>query len=94
MTNGTVFRLLPDGSSFATLKEFDVQQTGAPRFSLVVSDNWIYGTTEGDYPSPSLVYRLSTDGSQYDVLKNFSPVDPVSYTNADGSGTQSGKGKI
>jgi uncharacterized repeat protein (TIGR03803 family) len=88
-TNGTVFSLLPDGSNFTTLKEFDGLQTGGPRYSLVVSSGWIYGTTEG-VPSPSLVYQLSTDGSQYNVLKSFSPVDPITYTNDDGSGTQSG----
>jgi hypothetical protein len=84
-----VFSLLPDGSNFATLKEFDGQQTGGPRYSLVVSGGWIYGTTEG-IPSPSLVYQLSTDGSQYNVLKTFSPIDPVTYTNVDGTGTESG----
>jgi uncharacterized repeat protein (TIGR03803 family) len=88
-TNGTVFSLLPDGGNFATLKEFDGQQASGPRYSLVVSGGWIYGTTEGD-PLPSLVYQLSTDGSQYNVLKTFSPVDPVTYTNVDGNGTQSG----
>jgi len=87
--SGTVFSLLTDGGGFATLKEFDGQQTGGPRYSLVVSGSWIYGTTEGG-PSPSLVYQLSTDGTQFNVLKAFSPVDPVSYTNVDGSGTQSG----
>lgn len=89
-TNGTVFSLLPDGSSFASLKEFDGQLTAAPRYSLVVSGGWIYGTTEGSYPSQGLVYRLSTDGTQFDVIKAFSPADPVTYTNVDGGGTQSG----
>ena len=88
-TNGTVFSLHPDGSGFATLKEFNGQDGSGPRFSLVVSGNWIYGTTEG-YPSQSLVYQLSTDGTQYNILKTFSPVDDVTGTNADGSGTQSG----
>jgi uncharacterized repeat protein (TIGR03803 family) len=89
-TNGTVFSLLPDGSGFATLKDFDGQLTAAPRYSLVVSGGWIYGTTEGSYPSQGLVYRLSTDGTQFDVIKAFSPADPVTYTNVDGGGTQSG----
>jgi uncharacterized repeat protein (TIGR03803 family) len=92
-TNGTVFSINPDGSGFATLKEFDAQQDGAsgPRYTLVVSGNWIYGTTEGDWSgSQSVVYRLSTDGTQYDVLKAFSTPDLVSGTNYDGSFTQSG----
>jgi uncharacterized repeat protein (TIGR03803 family) len=91
-TNGTVFSINLDGSGFTTLKEFNAQEgASGPRYPLVVSGNWIYGTTEGNWNGPqSVVYRLSTDGAQYDVLKTFSTPDPVSGTNDDGSFTQSG----
>jgi uncharacterized repeat protein (TIGR03803 family) len=88
-TNGTVFSIHPDGSGFVTLKEFTGQDGASPRYHLVVSGGSIYGTTEGG-GLQSLVYQLSTDGTQYNILKSFSTPDPVSGTNDDGAFVQSG----
>jgi len=82
---GTVFSLKTDGTDFTTLKEFTDSDGAGPQFTLVMSGNSLYGTTEGDGDlSNSLVYRLNTDGTEYTILKTFSTPDPITGTNSDG----------
>lgn len=88
-SNGTVFSISLDGSGFTTVKNFSGADGASPRYHLVGSGGWIYGTADGGN-SGGMVYELSTDGTQYNILKTFSPLDPVSGTNTDGYYTQSG----
>jgi uncharacterized repeat protein (TIGR03803 family) len=71
---GTVFKMNPDGSGFAVLKNFDYSTTGAyPIAGLVQgTDGALYGTAY--YAGPSgygTVFKLNTDGTGFAVLQSF-----------------------
>lgn len=79
-SQGTVFAVQTDGSSFRTLHTFSSLQSaniaGAnPRAGLVISGNTLYGTTfagSAAYPtSNGTVFALKTDGSGFAILYNF-----------------------
>ncbi|MGH7972371.1 MAG: choice-of-anchor tandem repeat GloVer-containing protein, partial [Limisphaerales bacterium] len=69
--SGTVFKLTPDGTSYAILKHFDGgSQGGVPVQGMIEgSDGVLYGTT-GDWYSPrnGTVFRLNKDGTGFKVL--------------------------
>lgn len=70
---GTVFKIQPDGSGFAVLKQFTDSIDGKrPSAGLTVSDGVLYGTTEfGGSFNGGTVFKLNTDGTGYSVLKHF-----------------------
>ncbi len=73
--SGTVFKLNPDGAGFAVLHDFGASPTDGhyPGSALVLgNDGALYGTTAQGGPSNSgVVFRLRTDGSEYEVLHAF-----------------------
>ncbi|HEY5911244.1 MAG TPA: choice-of-anchor tandem repeat GloVer-containing protein, partial [Verrucomicrobiae bacterium] len=74
---GTIFRIRPDGSNYTVLREFlgHGQNDGSlPLGNLVqASDHFLYGTTySGGYLNDSgTVFRVSTNGAGYSVLRMF-----------------------
>jgi uncharacterized repeat protein (TIGR03803 family) len=70
---GTIFRLMPDGSSFETLYEFQGEPDGrVPICGFYYDGTWLYGTTEdGGEFSAGTVYKLKPDGSEYQIIYNF-----------------------
>src|SRR5438445_7923232 len=75
---GIVFKLLTDGSGLATLKDFTGDEGANPLGTLTLADGTLYGTTYNGghtnsyYHSPAgTVFKLSTDGSGFKVLKTF-----------------------
>jgi uncharacterized repeat protein (TIGR03803 family) len=78
-SEGTVFKLNPDGSGFSVLKSFDPSQGGGvePLAGLIQGlDGALYGTTEfGGSSGSGTVFRLNRDGTGYSVLKNFTGAD-------------------
>ncbi|HWX23095.1 MAG TPA: choice-of-anchor tandem repeat GloVer-containing protein [Candidatus Binatia bacterium] len=82
--NGVVFKINPDGTGYAVLKTFtgsDGQE--ADGRLLLASDNMLYGTTRfGGSNGLGVVFKLSTSGSNFSVLKSFG--------NLDGTGPESG----
>jgi uncharacterized repeat protein (TIGR03803 family) len=97
---GIVFSLTPDGTDFSVLHNFAPGQydsyfkfTNAdgslPNGSLILDDVYLYGTTSsGGAFGNGTVFRLKSDGSEFQVVRHFSP-DLVSGTgvqiNEDGS---------
>jgi len=75
--NGTVFKLNPDGTGFAVLKDFTGRSGdgASPRGALVqAADGLLYGTTSGGGANPpgcGTVFRLNTNGTGYVVLRSF-----------------------
>jgi uncharacterized repeat protein (TIGR03803 family) len=70
---GTVFSMNTDGSSFTTIKHLDTTAWW-PRARLVLSGDRLYGTTlYGGKPHPGhgTIFALNTDGSGFEILKNF-----------------------
>lgn len=83
---GTIFKLNSDGSEFAVLRSFTYtnQQGYSPKVGLVVSGDKLYGTTTWlAKGGMGAVYRMDTNGGDYQVLKGF--FDP-----GEGSHPQSG----
>lgn len=78
---GTVFKLNPDGTGFTVLRSFKgtVESDGeSPSAGLVLSGSTLYGaTSSGGTSNSGTVFTLNTDGTDYQVLRNFpeSPAD-------------------
>lgn len=74
---GTVFRVEPDGSGYRTLHSFDDSRGNGlgPHAGLCLGpDGDLYGTTVYGGPGGNgTVYRLSNDGSNFQVLHTFDP---------------------
>jgi uncharacterized repeat protein (TIGR03803 family) len=70
---GSIFKINTNGTGFAVLKTFSNSPDGAyPVGTLVLSGNTLYGmTAEGGMFGGGTVFKVSTDGSNYAVLKNF-----------------------
>ena len=67
---GKVFRMNPDGSGFAVLKTFDGQLLSS---GLTSVGGMLYGATygSGGDQNPGFIFRISTAGTGYEVLKQF-----------------------
>jgi len=76
---GTVFSMNMDGSGFTNVCSFPPGQFfnfpngSGPEGRLIVSNNILYGTTEGGGVSGwGVVFRLNTEGSDFTNIHNFS----------------------
>lgn len=84
---GTVFKMSADGTSFSVLRSFGYSDGANPYNATLVQgvDGAFYGTTsEGGGGRRGTVYRISADGSSFDVLHSFFP------TRTDGSSPVTG----
>ena len=74
--NGTIFRLLKDGSGYDVICTFSAYfNNGQSPYGGVIeaSDHLLYGTTAyGGSNSAGTLYRLKKDGSDYQVIHHFS----------------------
>ncbi|MFI5221257.1 MAG: choice-of-anchor tandem repeat GloVer-containing protein, partial [Bacteroidia bacterium] len=71
--NGTIFKIKPDGSSFAKLFDFDGSSNGsAPRGDLFYDGKFLYGMTfQGGIYSGGTLFKLKTDGTYFVKLQEF-----------------------
>jgi uncharacterized repeat protein (TIGR03803 family) len=92
--NGTVFSLSTNGEAYSVLHDFSLLDSvtgtnvdGAlPWSGLVWSGDTLYGTTSaGGSGGSGVVFSVKTNGSNFTILHNFTPMDWVSATNADGA---------
>ena len=89
--------LIPAGrvtaQTFTTLYSFTDLKEGAPRASLILSSNTLYGTAEGGKVSSSsvngTVFAINTDGNGFTILHTF-PAVGASATNSDGASPEPG----
>jgi uncharacterized repeat protein (TIGR03803 family) len=73
---GQVFKMNPNGSEYAVLKDFGGQDGSGPQAALLLIGTSLYGTTAyGGSSSNGTVFRLNTDGSGFAVLKQFAGDD-------------------
>ena len=82
--SGVIFQLNTDGSGFTNLRNFDPKEGGNPQGGLVQGpDGTLYGTTQnGGTDGSGTVFSLTSDGSAFTVLYNFTVLN--NGTNADG----------
>ncbi|MCW5553324.1 MAG: hypothetical protein KIS67_14335 [Verrucomicrobiae bacterium] len=75
--NGTVFKMSVDGSDFTVLKHFSGGSDGkGPMGKLALSGAALYGVTCCDgNGSVGTLFKLSTNGSDFQVIKHFGPPD-------------------
>ncbi len=82
--NGVIFRLEADGSGYTRLHDFGSADgalyngsfLGLIGRQLVEHDGQLYGLRDGGgIGDGGLLYRLSRDGSAYEVLQEFGPVE-------------------
>jgi uncharacterized repeat protein (TIGR03803 family) len=92
-TKGLVYKLNTDGSGFQVLKTFSAPDPTSGtnsdgfvlRSGLGSAGRTLFGATEhGGNFANGVVFALNMDGSNYTVLKHFSPL-PERGTNSDGS---------
>lgn len=92
--NGTVFSVSTNGATFSDLHDFGFldSQTGTngdgavPWGGLVLSGGTLYGTAStGGAGGSGVVFSLPTNGTNFTVLYNFSPLDTLTATNTDGA---------
>ena len=91
---GTVFALNTDGSGFQTLHAFTtpagsdgINRDGAfPIAGLILSGKTLYGAAQagGDWGSGT-VFSLTTNGTDFITLYNFSPITSLNSPNTDGA---------
>ncbi len=75
---GTVFSVLTNGDSLATLYSFTGDEDGAsPKAGLLLAGDTLYGTTAGGGESGSMgtVFACASDGSTFTTLHEFSGMD-------------------
>lgn len=92
--NGTVFAVATNGGVLTVLHNFTFldSQTGTnadgavPWGGLVLSGGVLYGTASvGGAGGSGVVFSVNTNGSNFTVLYNFSALDTLTATNADGA---------
>jgi len=72
--DGTVFRINEDGSGYSILRSFRGATSDGGRVKAAVfeaSDGFLYGTTELGSGNDGTLFRLSKDGSMFEVLHQF-----------------------
>jgi len=85
---GTVFSLNANGSNFQSLHAFDenpsppyLYEGYLPAGSVIVDGSTLYGTGSGGGPNGGgVVYRMNTDGSNYQVLHGFASLGGMDGT--------------
>lgn len=74
LTNaGIIFRINTDGSNYSKILDFEDESKGTHPYGAVIeSSGVLYGmTTEGGSQGGGCVYRVNTDGSEFERLKDF-----------------------
>jgi uncharacterized repeat protein (TIGR03803 family) len=92
--NGTVFSLTTNGATFSVLHNFSLLDSltgtntdGAlPTGGLILAGGRLYGTASaGGAAGNGVIFSVDPSGANFTILHSFTPMDPVSGTNADGA---------
>ncbi len=69
--SGTIFKILPDGSGFTTLKEFDGSDGDRAYGSLISDGTFLYGMTSEGGSDDGIIFKIKLDGTGYTILSEF-----------------------
>ncbi len=72
-SNGTIFKIKPDGTSYTKLLDFDGASNGSlPNGSMIINGAFLYGmTSEGGLLGSGTMYKIKQDGTGYAKLLDF-----------------------
>jgi uncharacterized repeat protein (TIGR03803 family) len=86
-SDGTIFSMNLDGSNYQMLHSFaDFGTAGYQLGNLVHSGSLLVGTVSTGGPTgDGLIFSMNSDGSNYQVLHNFTGYNPAGYLAVDGS---------
>lgn len=70
---GTLFSIGTNGTGYQVLHDFSGGDGSIPRGSLLELDGVLYGTTTdgGSNSNRGIVFRINSDGSDYEILRDF-----------------------
>ena len=72
---GTIFKIMPDGSGYTRLLDFNGANGKTPGGSLIYDGTFLYGTTgAGGANNMGLVFKIKTDGTAYADLLDFAGI--------------------
>ncbi len=89
--DGTIFKIMPDGTGYVKLLDFDGPLTGrSPDGSLIYDGTFLYGMTEnGGTADDGVIFKIKPDGSNYLKLLDFDGAakgsDPLGSLFSDGN---------
>jgi len=73
---GIIFKILPNGTGFDTLKVFNSATGLNPLGSLIYDGTYLYGMTKnGGTNDSGVVFKIKPDGSSFDTLLNFNGIN-------------------
>ncbi len=64
---GVLYRMKIDGSNYKKLKDFNMPPT-----PVIYYNHFLYGVASNDYGGTSIIYRIRTNGSEYEILGEYS----------------------
>jgi uncharacterized repeat protein (TIGR03803 family) len=74
--DGTIFKILPDGTNFSTLHHFTDATGKYPHGNLTLVGNELYGASrEGGDAGQGVMFKIKTDGTSFAKLLDFSDVN-------------------
>ncbi len=78
---GTIFKIMPDGTGYSTLLNFNGTTTGRyPRGSLIYDGTFLYGMTQqGGTNNKGTIFKIMPDGTGYVKLLDFAGTTNGSY---------------
>jgi uncharacterized repeat protein (TIGR03803 family) len=78
---GTIFKIKPDGTGYLKLLDFSTTpDANEPYGSLLYNNTFLYGMTyQGGTNGYGTVFEIKTDGTGYEILKNFTGSTNESY---------------
>lgn len=74
---GTIFKIMPDGTGYTILLNFDGSNNGSnPQCTLISDGTFLYGTTRtGGINDLGTLFKIKPDGSNFSKLYEFSGID-------------------
>ena len=73
---GTIFKIKPDGTAYATLLNFNDSTGGTPYGSLISDGTYLYGMTQsGGAAEWGTIFKIKRDGTDFTKLFDFNPTD-------------------
>lgn len=83
---GTIFKIMPDGTGYSKLLDFDGTNGNAPHDALIFDGTFLYGTTSlGGTNGGGTVFKIMPDGTGYAKLKQLDIASPDASLVSDGT---------